>query len=141
MDLDQRIRALPSELIHIIRTFLPPHPPRPKPRDNGLNKQLETLRRSPKLTAMALYDLIATPVLRLAGTLLLTYTTHYGASKVYTAVCVPDGWLGFVQGMFTTGSPICTSILSYISNSQSSYATVITATISKSLMDTLLPAA
>jgi len=56
-DLGQRIRALPSELIHIIRTFLPPHPPRPKPRDNGLNKQLETLRRSPKLTAMALYDL------------------------------------------------------------------------------------
>jgi len=43
--------------------------------------------------------------------------------------------------MFTTGSPICTTILSYISNSQSSYATVITATISKSLMDTLLPAA
>jgi len=57
MDLDQRIRALPSVLIHHIRTFLPPLPPRPKPRDNGLNKQLETLKRSPKLTAMALYDL------------------------------------------------------------------------------------
>jgi len=57
LDLDQRIRALPSELIHIIKTFLPPLPPRPKPRDNGLNKQLETLRRSPKLTAMAFYDL------------------------------------------------------------------------------------
>jgi hypothetical protein len=56
-DLGQRIRALPSELIHIIRTFLPPYPPRPKIRDNGLNKQLETLKRSPKLTAMALYDL------------------------------------------------------------------------------------
>ena len=95
--------------------------------------------RSSKWSRM--YDLIATPVLRLAGTFLLTYTTHYGASKVYTAVCVPDGWLGFVQGMFTTGSPICTTILSYISNSQSSYATVITATISRSVMDTLLPAA
>lgn len=57
MDLDQRIRALPSVLIHHIRTFLPPLPPRPKPRDNGLNKQLEALKRSPKLTAMAFYDL------------------------------------------------------------------------------------
>jgi len=56
-DLGQRIRALPSELIHIIRTFLPPYPPRPKPRDNGLNKQLDALKRSPKLTAMACYDL------------------------------------------------------------------------------------
>ena len=57
MDLDQRIRALPSELIHIIKTFLPPAPPRSKPRDNGLNKQLEALKRSQKLTAMAFYDL------------------------------------------------------------------------------------
>lgn len=56
-DLDRRIRSLPSELIHIIKTFLPALPPRPKPRDNGLSRQIETLKRSPKLTAMALYDL------------------------------------------------------------------------------------
>jgi hypothetical protein len=54
--LTKRIQALPSELIHLIRTFLPPHPPRPKYRDNGLEKELEKLERSPKLTAMALYD-------------------------------------------------------------------------------------
>ena len=36
---------------------MPPHPPRPKPRDNGVAKQLEAIKRSPKLTAMALYDL------------------------------------------------------------------------------------
>jgi hypothetical protein len=53
--LTQRIQALPSELIHLIRTFLPPHPPRPKPRDNGVQKQLEALSRSPKMTAMGLY--------------------------------------------------------------------------------------
>jgi hypothetical protein len=56
-DLTRAIQNLPSELIHVIRTFLPPHPPRPKPRDNGLLKQLEAIKRSPKLTAMALYDL------------------------------------------------------------------------------------
>jgi hypothetical protein len=53
--LTQRIQALPSELIHVIRTFLPPHPPRPKPRDNGVQKQLDALSRSPKMTAMGLY--------------------------------------------------------------------------------------
>ena len=57
LDLAMRIHALPSELIHYIRTFLPPLPPRPKPRDNGMKKQLEALKRSPKLTAMALYHL------------------------------------------------------------------------------------
>jgi hypothetical protein len=56
-DLTRAVQNLPSELIHLIRTFLPPHPPRPKPRDNGVAKQLEAIKRSPKLTAMALYDL------------------------------------------------------------------------------------
>ena len=53
--LTRRIQALPSELIHVIRTFLPPHPPRPKPRDNGVQKQLDLLEKSPKMTAMGLY--------------------------------------------------------------------------------------
>lgn len=57
MDIEQRIQALPSALYHIIKAFLPPLPPRPKPRDNGTNKHLEALKRSPKLTAMAFYDL------------------------------------------------------------------------------------
>jgi len=56
-DLTRAVQSLPSELIHLIRTFLPPHPPRPKPPDNGISKQLEAIKRSPKLTAMALYDL------------------------------------------------------------------------------------
>lgn len=79
------------------------------------------------------------PILKLVGTLLLTYSTHYGATKLYTTLCVPDGFAGYVYGMFTTGSPICTATLSYVSNSQSSYATVITTTLSRAIMDTLLP--
>lgn len=88
-----------------------------------------------------MYGHLTNPILRVAGTFLLTYTTHYGAAKMYTSLCVPDGFVGYVYGMFTTGSPICSATLAYVSNSQSSYATMITATISRSLMDTLLPTA
>jgi hypothetical protein len=54
-ELVRRVHGLPSHLFHVIKAFLPPLPPRPKPRDNGLDKQLEALQRSPKLSAMALY--------------------------------------------------------------------------------------
>jgi hypothetical protein len=56
-ELVHRIQTqLPNQLYHIIKSFLPPLPPRPKYRDNGLEKELERLERSPKLTAMAFYD-------------------------------------------------------------------------------------
>ena len=57
MDLAKRVQQLPSYLIHYIRTFLPPHPPRKKYRDNGVRKQLTMLLRSSKLTPMALYQI------------------------------------------------------------------------------------
>jgi len=79
------------------------------------------------------------PLLKLAGTLVLTYTSHYTAAKVYSNLCVPSGWFGYIQGMFTTGSPICSATLNYVSNSQSSYATIITMSISRAVMDAILP--
>lgn len=82
---------------------------------------------------------LASPILKLAGTLVLTYTTHYSAIKLYSALCVPDSVWGYVQGMFTTGSPFCTATLTYASNSQAAYATIITMTISRAIMDTVLP--
>jgi hypothetical protein len=80
-------------------------------------------------------------VAKLAGTLLMTYTSHYVATKVYTHFCVPDGVWGFFQGMLTTGSPVCSVTLSYISNSQASYATAITMTVSRAIMDAIMPGA
>jgi len=54
-ELVQRVQSLPNQLFHVIKAFLPPLPPRPKPRDNGVQKQLDALSRSPKMTAMGLY--------------------------------------------------------------------------------------
>ena len=84
-------------------------------------------------------EMIGLPVVKLVGTLLLTYSTHYGATKMYSVLCVPNGMWGYVQGMFTTGSPICAATLTYASNSQASYAAIITMTISRAVMDAILP--
>jgi len=54
-ELVQRVQSLPTQLFHVIKAFLPPLPPRPKPRDNGVQKQLDLLERSPKMTSMGLY--------------------------------------------------------------------------------------
>jgi len=79
------------------------------------------------------------PFTKLIGTLLLTYSTHYGAAKLYSSLCVPNGMWGYLQGMFTTGSPICAATVTYVANSQSSYAAIITMSISRALMDAILP--
>jgi hypothetical protein len=79
------------------------------------------------------------PLLKVAGTLFLTYSTHYGAIKLYSTFCIPDNLLGYLQGMITTGSPVCSATLAYASNSQTSYATIITMTISRAIMDAVLP--
>lgn len=79
------------------------------------------------------------PILKVAGTLFLTYSSHYGAIKLYSTFCVPDSLVGYLQGMITTGSPVCSATLAYASNSQTSYATIITMTISRAIMDAVLP--
>lgn len=84
-------------------------------------------------------EMIGLPIVKLMGTLLLTYSTHYGAAKLYSSLCVPNGFWGYVQGMFTTGSPICAATVTYVSNSQASYATIITMSISRAVMDAVLP--
>jgi len=48
-------KRLPREIVYIIQKFLP-HNPKPSPMP-GLQKQLEKLQRSPKLSAMGLYNL------------------------------------------------------------------------------------
>lgn len=86
-------------------------------------------------------EMIGLPIVKLLGTLVLTYSTHYGAAKLYSSLCVPNGVWGYVQGMFTTGSPICAATVAYVSNSQTSYATIITMSISRAVMDAILPPA
>uniref|UniRef100_A0A6C0HK60 Uncharacterized protein n=1 Tax=viral metagenome TaxID=1070528 RepID=A0A6C0HK60_9ZZZZ len=70
---------------------------------------------------------------------IVTYSAHYASIKVYSGVCVPDGILGYIQGFLSAGSPLCSATLAYASNSQNSYATLITMAVSRIAIDMLTP--
>ena len=75
------------------------------------------------------------------ATIVVTYTAHYASTKAYSSFCVPDGLWGYVQGFLTTGSPMCSATLTYASNSQNSYATIITMAVSRIAIELILPGA
>ena len=66
---------------------------------------------------------------------IIAYTTHYGISKIYNHVCVPDGILGFFQGLIATGSPVCQAGVQLISSTQLSYSSLVTLGVSRLIVD------
>lgn len=70
---------------------------------------------------------------------LLSYTAHYGMTKAYNYACVPDGVYGFLQGMLTSGSPVCQVGVQVISSTQVSYSQLIMMVISRVVIDTVAP--
>jgi hypothetical protein len=76
--------------------------------------------------------------LKTAGSILLTYGSHYVTTKLYNGFCVPDGVYGFFQGLLNTGSPVCSLALKYMATSQDSYSTMITMGISRMIIDILI---
>ena len=73
------------------------------------------------------------------ATIVVTYTAHYASTKAYSSFCVPDGLWGYIQGLLTTGSPLCSATLTYASNSQNSYATIITMEVSRIAIELIVP--
>lgn len=76
-----------------------------------------------------------------AASAVLSYTAHYATTKFYNYLCVPDGMIGFLTGLVTTGSPVCQASLKVISNTEMSYSTIIIMGVTRGLIDTLLPKA
>ena len=74
-------------------------------------------------------------ILKSGFSAIVAYTIHYGTAKFYNAVCVPDTMLGYVSGLFTSGSPVCQATLQVISNTQVSYSTLITTSITRLFID------
>jgi hypothetical protein len=75
------------------------------------------------------------------GTLsaLIAYSAHYGATKFYSYICVPDGVYGYFQGFITTGAPICQIGVKVISNTQVSYSSAILIGLTRFLVDIVAP--
>jgi hypothetical protein len=70
---------------------------------------------------------------------LVAYSAHYGATKFYNSVCVPDGIIGYLQGLITTGSPVCQAGLQIISNTQTSYSSMVLISLTRLFIDFITP--
>jgi hypothetical protein len=70
---------------------------------------------------------------------MLAYSSHYAATKFYNYACVPDSFLGYISGIFTTGSPICQSVVQVISNTQVSYSSFVLTSITRIIVELFDP--
>ena len=71
-------------------------------------------------------------------TVFLTYGTHYGITKAYSEICIPNGLEGFLRGMLTTGSPVCTVVFNAMSHTQASYGTIVLTSLSSTIASLVL---
>jgi len=69
----------------------------------------------------------------------VVYTLHYAGAKAYSAFCVPDGVWGFVQGLVTTGGPVCTVILKTVEATASSYSSILAMGATRLAIDFFVP--
>jgi hypothetical protein len=69
--------------------------------------------------------------------ILLVYSTHYGATKLYNVVCVPNGLMGYVFGFVTTASPWCRLLLEIMKLTENQYSTIILIVLSRLIMQAL----
>lgn len=77
-------------------------------------------------------------LVRTCITAFLAYSAHYGVTKLYTNICIPSGVYGFFVGGVTTGSSVCTTILQFMTNSQTAFSTIIVTSLSRMIVDSAL---
>lgn len=68
---------------------------------------------------------------------LLVYSTHYGTTKLYNTVCVPDGFVGYLFGFITTASPWCKFMLELMKVTENQYSTIVLVVVSRLVLKLL----
>ena len=85
------------------------------------------------------YNLATSPIAKGIASALISYTSHYAMTKAYSNMCVPNGFYGYVQGLISTGSPVCQAGVQVISATQVSYSSLIMMGISRLVIDFVAP--
>jgi hypothetical protein len=70
---------------------------------------------------------------------LIAYSTHYGVTKIYNKICIPDGIWGYIHGLITAGSPVCQAGVTIITNTQVTYSSMILMGITRVVVDMVAP--
>jgi hypothetical protein len=98
-------------------------------------------KKDPPLThrMFDIYSFATSPMGKGIASALISYTAHYTTVKAYSEFCVPTGIQGFLQGLVSTGSPVCQVGVQAMSATQVSYTTVIMMGISRILLDAICP--
>jgi len=78
-------------------------------------------------------------ILKTAASALVAYTAHYGIAKFYNFACVPDGFWGYLNGMVSTGSPVCQAGVQVLTHTQVSYSSMIMMGITRVIIDVVAP--
>lgn len=101
---------------------------------------MATVAAATTVAAVVTNTAIGAAVTELAKTgvsVLIVYTSHYGSSKIYDSLCVPDGVVGFLQGLITTASPWCRLTLEFMKATENQYSTAILIGVSRLAMSVL----
>lgn len=78
-------------------------------------------------------------ILKTVASAIIAYSAHYGMTKFYNHVCVPDGVWGYLSGMVSAGSPVCQAGVQVIAHTQVSYSSMIMMGITRILIDAVAP--
>ena len=67
----------------------------------------------------------------------MVYSTHYGSTKFYNTICVPNGFVGYLFGFITTASPWCRLTLELMKLTENQYSTIVLIVLSRLIMKLL----
>lgn len=65
----------------------------------------------------------------------MAYCVHYGSSQFYVAVCAPAGVAGFLYGLVSVASPVCSTALSTVAHTQNLYSNFVVFGISRMVVE------